>query len=480
MWRIDGPGDADENLEEVLRAVERHSDFFDPTRPIALARAPGRLDLMGGIADYSGSLVLELPLGIATWAAVQTCADPTVSLRSTAAEDPPTALPVSLSLDALSPQGGPLDYPAARALLAADDRRAWGAYVAGAIVVLHHALGRRIEPGLRCLVHSTVPIGKGLSSSAALEVASLRALTALLDIPLGGRDLALLAQRIENLVVGAPCGVMDQMTSACGKRDQLLVLLCQPAELEGNVPIPEDLEIWGLDSGIRHAVSGSDYTSVRVATFMGYRIVADAAGFAPAGVEPSAVVARDAELRGYLSNLAPALWEDRLRARVPETMLGHSFLDRYGGLTDPVTRVDSARTYAVRACTEHPIYENQRVRRFRSLIDGAATREPSRRQLGEIMYASHASYSACGLGSDGTDRLVELVRAEGEGSGLYGAKITGGGSGGVVAVLARSGCRPAVERIVAQYARETGRRSAIYGGSSPGAIDYGVRTLRSR
>ena len=67
----------------------------------------------------------------------------------------------------------------------------------------------------------------------------------------------------ENFVVGAPCGIMDQMTSALGRSDALLALLCQPAEVQGFVPLPPSIGFWGIDSGIRHAVSGSDYTSVR-------------------------------------------------------------------------------------------------------------------------------------------------------------------------------------------------------------------------
>ncbi len=146
-------------------------------------------------------------------------------------------------------------------------------------------------------------------------------------------------------------------------------------------------------------------------------------------------------------------------------------------MTDPVTRVEPARTYAVRACTEHPIEEHHRVRVFRALLEAGAAGESQRELLGELMYQSHASYGACGLGSDGTDLLVELARRAGRGAGVYGAKITGGGSGGTVAVLARAGSRPTLEGLVATYERETGRPSALIGGSSAGASDYGVRTL---
>ena len=93
------------------------------------------------------------------------------------------------------------------------------------------------------------------------------------------------------------------------------------------------------------------------------------------------------------------------------------------------------------------------------------------------MYASHASYSACGLGSDGTDQLVALVREAGPSPGLYGAKITGGGSGGTVAVLAERGRQRTVGLIADRYGRESGHGSAVYVGSSDGSRAFGVRTL---
>jgi L-arabinokinase len=478
VWKsAPSDGAADSRSDEIASVLASHGGFFDERRPVRVARAPGRLDLMGGIADYSGSLVLELPLGVATWAVVQRADEPTIRLCSTAAADLGADSVVTVAAEALAPHGAPLEPSAARGVLTTDPKHAWTAYVAGVILMLQRARGALVGEGLRVLVHSTVPLGKGLSSSAAVEVATMRALAALAGVELEGRDLALLAQQVENLVVGAPCGVMDQMTSACGRRDHLLAILCQPAELAGHVRLPPGLEVWGLDSGIRHAVSGADYGSVRVGAFMGYRIVAELAGWRCRGVGPGRVAVDDPVLGGYLANVTPSMWMDRFRAHVPEAIDGRTFLARYGGLTDTVTEVDPSRTYAVRACAEHPIHEHHRVQTFRALLEGGAEVESTRALLGELMAQSHASYGACGLGSDGTDRLAALVRAAGAGEGLYGAKITGGGSGGTVAVLARAGSRPSLERVAAQYERETGRTAAIFGGSSEGAMEYGTREL---
>jgi L-arabinokinase len=95
-------------------------------------------------------------------------------------------------------------------------------------------------------------------------------------------------------------------------------------------------------------------------------------------------------------------------------------------------------------------------------------------RLGALMYESHASYSACGLGSDGTDRLVALAREAGPARGIYGAKITGGGSGGTVAFLGDAASGDTVRAIAAQYASETGREAHIFEGSSPGAARVGA------
>ena len=93
------------------------------------------------------------------------------------------------------------------------------------------------------------------------------------------------------------------------------------------------------------------------------------------------------------------------------------------------------------------------------------------------MYDSHDGYGACGLGSSGTDRLVALVRGAGPAAGLYGARITGGGCGGTVAVLGRRDASGAIAHIVDAYEKETGYRPRVFAGSSPGAAAFGCRSL---
>src|SRR5215475_2399087 len=446
--------------------------LFDPKAELVVARAPGRLDVMGGIADYSGSMVLELPIMEAIFATLQRHPDRRLTIVSLA-EDAEQTLAFEMALSDFEDGGKPVDYDTARARFQQNPSRHWAAYVAGVFLTLMRERGIRFQDGARILIASRVPQGKGVSSSAALEVAVMQAVAAAFDVTIDAREMALLCQTVENRVAGAPCGVMDQMTASCGEANRLLALRCQPAELLEMAVIPDEVLFWGLDSGVRHAVTGADYGSVRVGAFMGYRIIAEMAGL---NVKASATDATaqidDPRWGGYLANITPSEFEQHYAAQLPERIEGAEFLSRYKGTTDTVTRVAPDRSYAVRVPTAHPIYEHHRVRLFAESLRGEIGEE--RMMLaGELMHQSHASYSACGLGSAATDRIVELARAAGPEQGIYGAKITGGGSGGTVAVLGRRDAGPVVASLAEKYARETGYQPYIFSGSSPGSAGFG-------
>jgi galactokinase len=457
-----------------LRSLPDHPDaalrsVFEKCVPIRVARAPGRLDVMGGIGDYSGSLVLEMPIAEAAFAAVQRSSMAGIVIVSLNQAPREGARSATISAEQLS-RFLTSEYGAINRELQREPAAAWAAYILGPVLTLLRETRSKLTGGLRILIDSNVPEGKGVSSSAAIEVATMRAVAALLEVELTGDELARLCQLAENRVVGAPCGIMDQMTSALGQENELLALRCQPATVEGFAQIPPVVAFWGVDSGIRHAVSGADYSSVRVGAFMGYRMIAEASGMRVKRAEDAEhkVEVDDPTWHGYLANITPAEFRDRFDAILPNYLTGREFLSRYVGTTDSVTRVDPARTYAVRSPTLHPIEENARSHQFRSLLEGPISNQVLA-EMGQIMAASHASYSACGLASDGTDLLVRLVQDAGPASGLYGAKITGGGSGGTVAILGRAGADSAVDRIAQQYAEQIGRQTYVFRGSSPGA-----------
>ncbi|HYJ92790.1 MAG TPA: galactokinase family protein, partial [Pyrinomonadaceae bacterium] len=248
-------------------------NFFDDRKDIFLARAPGRLDVMGGIADYSGSLVLEMPIAEATLAAIQKSDEELIKIRSLSGNQSKD-LQFEISLSELET----ISYERAREIFSLDSANHWAAYVGGIFPILRRECGFKFHNGARILLSSEVPLGKGVSSSAALEVATMQAVCAAFGILIETRRAAMLCQKIENLIVGAPCGVMDQIASHCGITNSLISLLCQPAEIQEIIEIPDEIEFWGIDSGVRHAVTGSDYASVRRGAFMGYRIIADLAG----------------------------------------------------------------------------------------------------------------------------------------------------------------------------------------------------------
>ncbi len=439
------------DMDQFLDMI-RARGLFEGGTSIAVARAPGRLDVMGGIADYSGSLVLQRPIAEGTFAAVQPIDRPVLELVSIGRS------PISVPTAELLTDGEPIAYDDARRRFAHGDHR-WVAYVVGVFLVLARERGLRLASGARVVIASQVPEGKGVSSSAALETAVMQASASAFNLTIEPRDLALLCQRAENFVAGAPCGVMDQMACVFGEPGALMALLCQPAELQAPVPFPVDLAVWGIDSGEHHAVSGSDYGTGRAGAFMGLSILA------------GHVSVPD----GYLANLDPADFE-RVASHVPEEMSGAEFLARYDATSDTVTTVLPARRYGVRTATAHPVYERRRAETFRQLLlDSPA--HASGVPLGTLMYESHASYGRCGLGSCGTDRLVELVKSAGPGAGVYGARITGGGSGGTVAVLGRPDASATIARIADQYERETGHRPYIFAGSSPGVAAAGAQVV---
>ena len=438
---------------------------FFSSAEIMVSRAPGRIDLMGGIADYSGSLVLQWPIATATYVAVQLQETPRLDIHSRSSNSDEPVRAVSIPLAAVES-----NVESARSFFARNPDIHWTSYVVGAFTVLNCAM----KGGAKIFISSEVPEGKGVSSSAALEVAAMTAIAAAYDIGISPVEVAFQSQKVENLIAGAPCGVMDQMTAACGERDRLLALLCQPGELKGTISLPDELTIWGIDSGIRHSVAGADYGTVRTAAFMGYRMIAEVAGLtAQETATRGRVQIDDRKWNGYLANITPEEFQEQFAAHLPARMSGADFLDRYQGITDSVTSVDPERTYPVFAATKHPIYENARVNTFADLLTNWEGLHQAER-LGQLMYESHDSYSTCGLGSEGTDELVRLGREE---DGIYGAKITGGGSGGTVAMLAHRSAKPMIDKIVETYSRRTGHQPTIISGSSDGAGKFDTLKL---
>ncbi|MGP0031613.1 MAG: hypothetical protein ACLPVF_14040 [Acidimicrobiales bacterium] len=362
--------------------------------------APGRLDLLGGVADYAGALVLELPTRQSTEVVVESA-------------DALMVGPATLSPAAMAGLAG-RPYAEVRAALA--DLPRWTHYVLGvALVLLRHGL---IEPPRgRVEISSDLPASIGVASSAALEVASARALGVAGIDPL---RVAALCQEAENQVVGAPCGIMDQVAVAMGVPGAALPILCRPASTGDAVPLPPGLEVVGWPTGVAHDVGGVPYRRARAAAFMGKRMVEAAAA---------------GRSWPWVSQLPQSVVD-----RLPEVMDGSTFLDRWGHHGDDVTSVDPAEVYPVRAATRFGRAEDERSRRALE-----ALRRGDARAVGNGMAASQAGYDAMGLGHRAATAVVGAALAR---PGVHGARSSGGGCGGTVVVLCDRGALDDVDTLI--------------------------------
>jgi L-arabinokinase len=463
----------DGELQSISRLLQSEArGYFAAGRPVVVGRAPGRLDVMGGVADYSGSVVLEWPLADAAVVVLQRRDDRRLRVWSIGPEAGHLSRDrFEMSLDDLTTSGAPRKERAIRAFFADRDAR-WAGYVLGAFYVLQAEEGVRFDLGADLLLQSSVPLGAGVASSAALEVATMSAIEQAYGLALEDLRFARLCQLVEHRVVGAPCGIMDQVTCALGRSGDLLALRCQPHELLGYETLPEDCRIVGLDSGVKHSVGAGRYVRARVGAFMGLKIITGQVGAVDGGQA----------FGGYLCNITPAEFREHCYGLIPSRIRGAEFLATYGEIDDSVTQVDPETVYSPRGCTEHAVYENDRVRRFAKCLASARAGDRSAlARAGELMYGSHWSYSSrIGLGSAETNLMVQIARRYAA-RGVRGAKITGGGSGGTVAVLlderaAGDGDDPVLS-IAREYEERSGNRARVVAGTSPGARQWAVRVL---
>jgi galactokinase len=343
------------------------------------ASAPGRVNLIGEHTDYHEGFVLPCAIPQRTEATVRVRSDRRV--RAWSAEMGPD--PVEFTIGEETRGAG------------------WGIFVQGLTWVLGQdgmAVG-----GFDLRLRSDVPLGSGLSSSAALEVAVLRAVRAAFDLPLTDAALARAAQRAEVEFVGAPVGIMDQMASSLAGEREALFLDTRTLQFE-RVPLPGSLELVVIDSGVAHQHAGGDYVTRR----------------------------RESEEAARLLGVAC------LRDVDPEPIPGLARL--------PPLLARRAR---------HIITENARVLAARAaLLEGDLVR------LGELFTASHASMrDHYEISVPAVDLLVNLAEAHPR---VFGARMTGGGFGGAVVIAAATGAGAGVARDVsAAYARQAGREAAV-------------------
>jgi len=347
----------------------------------AIFVAPGRVNLIGEHTDYAEGFVMPVAIDFATLAAISPRTDGKIAIYSE-------------------------NYGQERyfetAALPAKAGQHWTDYPLGVVAILAGE-GHTI-PGFSLSLWGDVPLGSGLSSSAALEVVTALAVLSLIGVSYPGPVLARLCQRAENEFVGASCGIMDQFISANGKKDHALLLDCRDLSFK-LAPIPPHVALVIANTMVKHSVAGGDYPTRRAES--------EAACAVIASHRPGVPFLRDATL------------ED---------------LEKWG--------LEMSPRSLLRA--RHVITENLRtVAASEALLKGDLA------ELGRLMAEAHTSYSKDFEGSCvEADAMVALAQ---DLPGLIGARLTGGGFGGcTVNVVEQSQAAAFAEALGGRYAAQFG------------------------
>jgi galactokinase len=432
-----------------------------------VGRAPGRLDVMGGPGGYAGGLVVEATIAEATWATIELRDDSRILFHNPQMRDAGWEALAEFSLADLTGD------ESVRQLVATRPGIRWTAYVLGAFFLLKEWFPDRVTRGANVFIRSEIPMCKGVGSSAALTVAVMKAAGYAYGVDLAGVELAAACQWVEWIIAEAAAGIVDQIAVVLGDEGHLLPVECQVCVPQPLVRLPEQLRLWGVYCG-SHTAAGAGQDAARVGAFMAYKLICDWEGL-PLELDEQSQIPRwvDRRWNGYLANVQPSLFRSNYETRLPESLTGAAYLEPGQIHADPFTQVRPEEVYRVRDCARNAVEENLRTRLFIELAKAGAGFE----QMGELMYQSHYGYTECGLGCEGADLIVSLVCEEGAANGLYGAKITGAGGGGVVAVLGRKDAAPALQRVLERFTLWHKATPRVFEGSSMGADKFGAVAL---
>jgi galactokinase len=455
-------------IDRFLQTCQRYWPQHQP-RPRVAARAPGRLDCMGGMADFSGTLALQMPIERAVYVAAGHRSDQKVHVQSIGWNHTPD---LEWPLSVFYQSDG--QFVTASALAKLFESCPWVRHVAGVLLAfLESGDIPHFAGGVTLVLQSEVPCAAGLGASAAIQVAVAIAMAALFEVELDAQQLARVCRSSDLNVVGTEPGLVDHLTCLLGESDSLLQIRSQPDDVLGTLSMPKDVIFAGVDADLRLPLCDQRYADNRTASLMGRFLIEKILKASGAVGDPTG---------GYLANIAPNEYVDRFRDQLPVKMRGKEFLAHVPASDDLDVTVQPDQIYKIRSRTEHHIYENDRAHRFMERL--SRVRRTGERdalvEAGDLMYASHWSYSQrCGMGSIETDILVNAIRERGPVRGLYGAKVTGKGCGGTVAVLMNGSpqARAALNEACDAYAAKTARVPCVLIGSSAGAIRFGTRSL---
>ena len=352
--------------------------------PALIAHAPGRVNIIGEHTDYNEGFVFPAAINFGTWVAATKRADNDIVVTAMDYENQQNQFSLS-----------DINY---------DEEQGWANYVRGVVKVLKEAMPD--FGGANLLVTGNVPQGAGLSASASFEVAILKALSALYELPLDGVQAALLGQKAENTFVGCSCGIMDQLISAMGNEGMAMLLDCQSLAIEHS-PLPDSHQIVIINSNVKRGLVDSEYNLRRQQCEQG------------------------ASLLG-VSSLREATMEmlEGAKAHMPEVVYRRA---------------------------KHIVTENART-----LAASQALKAGDIETVSEAMAQSHISMrDDFEITVRPIDYVVEII---GEVLGKSGGvRMTGGGFGGCVVALVPTDKVEAVKQVVAdKYSDETGYSADIY------------------
>jgi len=351
-------------------------DLFAVSSAPLIARAPGRVNLIGEHTDYNDGWVFPMAIDRHVWIAFANRTDPILRVHSVAFKE---TREVALK-----------DLDSARG-------SDWFSYVAGMAWAM--ASSGIDLAGVDMLVDGNVPVGSGLSSSAALEMATARALCEAAGIAWHPKKMARLGQKAENEFVGVNCGLMDQMASAASQPDCALLLDCRSLETE-DIPIPEAVTIVVMDTGSRRSLAASTYNDRRASCDRAVEILRS--------VQPSIHALRDVD---------------------------RDLLDSARSLMDNITFRRAV----------HVVEEN-----LRPLALAKSLHEGSYELAGHLMNTSHASLrDLYGVSGKELNLITDLARRH---RACFGARLTGAGFGGCAVALVETDTKDAfIEEIHSSY-----------------------------
>ena len=349
--------------------------------PEYLVRAPGRVNLIGEHTDYNEGYVMPLAINYAVWIAFSQIPEPEVHLHSIDFDQNEV---ISINKELTKGEG-------------------WSEYLKGLINIYTNSKFKIF--GWKGIIAGNVPIGAGLSSSAALTLALTRVFTKVSNLDWDPRQMARICQLAENQWVGVNCGIMDQMISASGQEDHVTLIDCRSLKTTP-VPLPEEVRVVILDTCTRRGLVDSAYNERRkqcesVASYFGKKTLRDVS---------------------------------------------------YKQLNEAKTKIDHTQFKRAR----HVVQENERV-----LDCAESLRLGNFDHVGKLMNSSHKSLrDDFEVSSDALDLIVENAL---KAPGCYGARMTGAGFGGcAVALVETKKTEDFVKKVLKSYQTSTGKKARLY------------------